>query len=152
MLIGVYIFCGIGLLFFTLGIIFAIIGKKIFKCTAETEGRIIDMCHNAYNYNYGGSGRVAIGVHLGGAADPGMSCPIFTYRVNGMEYTRASNISWNRGQIRRKMNKTRTIYYNPENPEQASLTKQSSLALIGKIFILVGGISIAAGLLISFIF
>lgn len=142
----VYIFEGLGMLFLVLGIIFVMVGKMSFKCTEATEGSIIDMCYNAYDYNIGGSGNGAEGIYVGGS-DPGMYCPVFTYRVNGMKYTRASNVSWNLGQIKRKMNKPRTIYYNPENPEQASLTKQSFLAIIGKIFILAGVVSIAAGIL-----
>lgn len=147
-MIGVYIFAGVGMLFLVLGIIFVMVGKVSFKCTAATEGSIIDMCYNAYDYNNGGSGNRAVGIYVGDS-DPGMYCPIFTYRVNGMEYTRASNVSWNRGQIKRKMNKPRTIYYNPENPKQASLTKQSALAIMGKIFILVGAVSIAVGILLG---
>ncbi len=150
-MVGVYVLEGVGMLFFVLGVIFIMVGKAKFKCTAETEGRIIDMCINAYDYNNGGSGHTAIGIYMG-SFEPGMYCPIFTYRVNGMEYTRASNISWNQGQIKRKMNKPRTIYYNPEKPEQASLTKQSSFAIMGSIFILTGAISIATGVLLGFIF
>lgn len=149
-MIGVYIFEGVGMLFFVLGVIFIMVGKANFKCTATTEGRIIDMCLNAYDYNNGGSGHTAIGI-LMGSSSPGMYCPIFTYRVNGIEYTRASNVSWNQGQIRRKMNKPRMVYYNPENPEQASLAKQSVFVIMGRIFSLVGVISIVTGILISII-
>lgn len=148
MLIGVYVFEGVGAFFLILGVIFVMIGRMKFKCTAETEGRIIDMCLNAYDYNNGNSGNTAIGIFVG-SSSPGMYCPIFTYRVNGVEYTRASNVSWNQGQIKRKMNKPRTVYYNPENPEQASLTKQSVFAVIGKIFIPLGAVCVVAGLLIS---
>lgn len=148
MIIGAYVFGGVGGFFLILGVIFVMIGKMKFKCTAETEGRIIDMCLNAYDYNNGNSGNVAVGIWVG-SSSPGMYCPIFAYRVNGVEYTRASNVSWNRGQIKRKMNKPRTIYYNPENPEQASLTKQSAFAVIGKIFIPLGVVCVVAGLLIA---
>ena len=97
-MVGVYVFEGVGMLFFVLGVIFVMVGKAKFKCTAETEGRIIDMCINAYDYNNSGSGHTAIGIYMG-SSEPGMYCPIFTYRVNGMEYRRASNISWNQGQV-----------------------------------------------------
>lgn len=143
---GVYLLGGVGLLFLILGLAFSMIGKKTFNCTAVTEGRIIDMCYNAYDYNNGNSGRTAVGIYIG-TSDPGMFCPVFTYRVNGIEYTRASYVSWNKGQINRKMNKPRTIYYNPENPQEASLSKRSILTLMGTIFILVGAVTIAAGVL-----
>lgn len=146
MMIVVYIVEGLALFFLILGIIFVIAGKLSFKCTAATEGRIIDMCFNAYDYNNGHSGSTAFGIRVG-SLEPGMYCPVFTYCVNGMEYTRASNVSWNRDQIKRKINKPRTIYYNPENPKQASLTKRSFLDIMGKIFILVGAVSLAAGII-----
>lgn len=36
---------------------------------------------------------------------------------------------------KKKMNQPQNIYYNPLNPKQASLLKQSTLSIIGKVFV-----------------
>lgn len=137
MFLGGCIVAGIGTIFLFLGIIFWVIGKNTWKCTETVTGKIVDMCYNAYDYNCGGTGRVNIGVKVGGSS-AGSRCPIFSYVVNGIEYKRASNVAWNIGHIKRKMKQPQTIYYNPLNPRQASLIKQSILSIIGKVFIPIG--------------
>lgn len=56
------------------------------------------MCLNAFSYNHGGTGNANVGISLG-SEGAGNRCPIFVYQVNGVEYRRASNVSWNRWQI-----------------------------------------------------
>ena len=103
----------------------------------------------AFSFNHGGIGDAQIGISLGtGGAEN--RCPIFTYQVNGVEYRRASNVSWNRQQIERKMNQPRTVYYDPVNPSVATLSKQSVLSVVGKIFLLIGGVVLIVGLVLYF--
>lgn len=40
-MVGVYVFEGVGMLFFVLGVIFVMVGKAKFKCTAETEEELL---------------------------------------------------------------------------------------------------------------
>lgn len=144
MFIAGCIVAGLGGAFFLIGIIFFWVGKKIWKCTEQVTGQIVDMCRNAFSYNNGGTGNSTFGVHVGGTSR-GSRCPIFSYTVNGITYRRASNVAWNIGYIKRKMQQPQTIYYNPQQPEQASLVRQSVFSIIGKVFIPVGIAMIVAG-------
>lgn len=103
---------GVSIIFLLIGAVLFAVGKITWKCTGETTGKIIGMCLNAFSFNQGGTGDAEIGISLG-AGGAGNRCPVFTYQVNGMEYRRASNVSWNRQQIKRKMNQQRAVYYDP---------------------------------------
>ncbi len=148
MVMGGYIVVGISTVFLFLGIMFFFVGKSVWKCTEMVTGEIVGMCMNAYDYNHGGKGNISIGIEMGGGNRGTTRCPIFVYRVNGVKYDRASNVAWNRGYIKRKMKKPQTIYYNPQNPKQASLLKQSAWSIVGKVFILVGFAALALGLIL----
>ena len=114
-------------------------------------GEIVGMCKNTYNYNHGKTGNTAIGIKVGANNSPTTKCPIFEYTVNGVKYNQASNVAWNKSHIRKKMNKPQNIYYNPLNPKQASLLKQSVLSIIGKVFIPIGiGMFILSVVMIKF--
>lgn len=104
MTIAGLIILGIGAIFLVLGIIFVAVGKTTWKCTGTTTGQIVDMCYNAYDYNHGGTGNKAVGISTGGG-DAMSRCPIFEYQVNGVTYRKASNVSYNKGQIAKKMNR-----------------------------------------------
>ena len=138
MILAGYILICISAIFLILGVIFFIIGKSTWKCTEMVTGEIVGMCKNAYNYNQGGTGNTNTGIKVGASNSPTTKCPIFEYNINGVKYNRASNIAWNKSYIRKKMNKPQNIYYNPLNPKQASLLKQSMLSIIGKVFIPIG--------------
>lgn len=144
MTIAGLIILGIGAIFLVLGIIFVAVGKTTWKCTGTTTGQIVDMCYNAYDYNHGGTGNKAVGISTGGG-DAMSRCPIFEYQVNGVTYRKASNVSYNKGQIAKKMNRQVSVSYNPENPQEASLSKRSSLSVVGLVFALVGTLFISVG-------
>lgn len=146
MIVAGFIILGIGALFLILGIIFMAVGKATWKCTGTTTGQIVDMCYNAYDYNHGGTGNKAVGISTG---DGGVlsRCPIFEYQVKGITYRRANNVSYNKGQIEKKMNRQVSVSYNPENPEEATLGKHSLLSVVGLVFALIGGVfEIVAGI------
>lgn len=138
MILAGYILICISAIFLILGIIFFIVGKSTWKCTEMATGKIVGMCMNAYDYNHGGTGNTAAGIKAGASSSPTTQCPIFEYTVNGVNYNQASNVAWNKSYIKKKMNKPQNIYYNPLNPKQASLLKQSILSIIGKVFTPIG--------------
>ncbi|MDE6760871.1 MAG: DUF3592 domain-containing protein [Lachnospiraceae bacterium] len=147
MLIAGYIVLGIGVLFILLGIIFFFVGKAVWKRCGRTEGKIIDMCYNAYSYNHGGNGKQAIGISTGNRSIK-TQCPIFLYYVDGVEYKRADNVARNRGQIKRSMNQTHTVYYNLDNPEDASLIGKSIFSVIGIVFVPIGVVMLVISLVL----
>lgn len=142
MFIAGCILAGIGAVFLVLGIIFFAVGKSTWHCTEAVTGQIVDMCKNAYEYNYGGTGNIKIRT---GSGSTNTRCPVFIYIVNGIEYRRASNVAWDIGSIQRKMQQPQTVYYNPANPMEASLVKQSVFTILGKVFIPVGAALILIG-------
>lgn len=138
MILAGYILICISAIFLILGIIFLLIGKSTWKCTEMVTGEVVGMCMNAYDYNNGGTGNIAAGIKVGASSSPTTQCPIFEYTVNDVKYNRASNVAWNKSHIKKKMNQPQNIYYNPLNPKQASLLKQSALSIIGKVFVPIG--------------
>lgn len=150
MILAGYILICISAIFLILGIIFLIVGKRTWKCTEMVTGEIVSMCINAYDYNNGGTGNLSAGIKIGTSNTPTTRCPIFEYIVNDVKYSRASNVAWNRSYIEKKMNKPQNIYYNPLNPKQASLLRQNTLSIIGKVFVPIGiGILILSLILIG---
>lgn len=150
MFIAGIILTGIGGLFLLLGIIFIPVGKSIYKCTARTQGKIIGMCRNAYSFNHGGTGGYDMYINTGGNdIASGTSCPIFTYWVNGAEYRRASNTSYSIGHIKNLITsgKILDVYYNPQNPTEASLQSRSPLLVIGTVFFFAGAGLFALGII-----
>lgn len=131
----------VGVVFLAVGIILCLKGNNKKKYTGKTTGRITDMCKNAQSFNSGGDGE---GLHFGvyistrsGKRSKKSSCPIFTYTVDGVQYTRADNMSNDVKRIERMMGRTVDVYYNPENPMDARLTVTSPLCIVGIIFILI---------------
>jgi len=137
----------IGLVFLVAGAILLIIGKLTWKCTAKTTGMIVDMCYNAFDYNRGGSGKKAVLVSTGNSG-PNTRCPVFEYSVGGITYRHASNVSWNIGHIKRNMNKPREVFYNPENPNIATLSGLNVLKLLGTILCGVAALTLIVGLIL----
>ncbi len=129
-LVGIGCICGI------LGGLFWGIGKGSGKKKAVTDGRIVDLCFDHVNYNMGGSGRVKAGIK--GAGTMRTAYPVFSYTVNGVEYRKAGTVAYNRGTVKKKIGKDCKVYYDPQNPNKASLGKNSVWAVLGKVFLPVG--------------
>ncbi|MBQ3515542.1 MAG: DUF3592 domain-containing protein [Lachnospiraceae bacterium] len=128
---SISIICGIVLL--GIGILLFVLRKLTWKCTAQTEGRVIDMCMNAFAYNKGYSGKATFGVQNGTGRTKSRS-PIYSYYVNGREYRRASNVAYNGSYVYSMMKKPVVVYYNPEKPEQSCLGKMGAMTFIGIVF------------------
>lgn len=129
------ILIGIGIIFWFLAFLFRIIGKRSGKKSA-VEGCIIDMCFDNVNFNMGGSGNIRAGIM--GTGDVTNYYPVFSYTINGVEYKRAGNISYNRGRLKKKIGQTCMVYYDPKNPQKASLSKNSAFTIISRVFMPVG--------------
>lgn len=136
MLLAGNILIGVGAIFCFLGVLFLILRKKTWRCTEKTEGKIVDMCVNAYRYNNGVS---ELGIHVKiGGSQIGNRYPVYSYYVNGREYRRANSVSFDMGSVRRMINKTVDVYYNPEKPEQSNMGTVNAFLLIGTIFTCLG--------------
>lgn len=101
-------------------------GKK--KNMVTTEGVIVDTCLNPLNYNLGlekswtmtngMKASVSIGAHFPGR---NICYPVYEYAVNGITYRRAGAIGYHRLFAEKKIGKTVTVFYDPENPETAKM-------------------------------
>lgn len=138
MLIAGCVCGGLGILFLILGICFISRGKKNFYYPSQVQGQIIDMCVNAYAYNHGPSEDGKVKIHIGGDPDNDMYCPVYTYWANGIQYRKAHMIAWDLGTIRRRMNQTVPVYYDPRDPAKSTLSKRSPLVVVGSVFTPVG--------------
>lgn len=140
MMIAGFILLGLGIGFLILGLIFCAFGKRN-KRSSQVEGTIVDMCYNSYMYNHGGNGNVKAGISSG-SQSLSSSCPVFEYQVNGVTYKRADKVAYNRGRLMRIMGQQRVVYYDPDNPQDASLSMQSPLTVIGVVFSVLGAVMI----------
>ena len=149
MMIAGRILFGMGVWFLLLAIIFVLVSKKLNgkKGTSCTKGRFIGMCCNAYDFNNGGSGDTS----PTGRNNTNTYYPIFAYWVNGMEYHRASNVSYNMDYIQNGINQGQTVdvYYNTQRPQEASLTKNNALSsFVGKLLSIVGYVFLFVGIVL----
>lgn len=147
MLIAGIIVLGAGGVLCLLGLIFKLSGKN--HCTKETQGIVVGMCMNAYSFNNGGSGNIGMLVSSG-SASTGTRCPVFEYHVNGITYRRASSVAYNCSLVSKMLNQSRTVYYNPKQPEQASLSKHSVLGILGNVFLPIGIALVLLGIIFLF--
>lgn len=145
MTIAGLILMGIGFFLLVLGIVFLGLGGRNNR-TVQVEGKIVDMCYNSYMYNQGGSGNVKALISSGSQCATS-SCPVFEYKVNGVTYKRAGKIAYNRRRLMRIMGQPCMVYYNPDAPEDASLSDKSPLSVIGIIFSLLGVVLLLLGII-----
>lgn len=144
MIIAGLILLGTGFLFCILGIIFFVLGRKNNR-SAQAEGKIVDMCYNSYMYNKGGNSNVK-GVISFGSQSAISSCPVFEYKVDGLIYKRAGKVAYNRGRVMRMIGQPCRVYYNPNNPEDVSLSSKSPLLVLGIVFSLISVVVLILGI------
>lgn len=100
-------------------------GKK--KNTATTEGIIVGMCLNAYNYNHGmekeldNGASVSFSIGISSSGRGSSRYPVFEYTVDGVTYIRASGVAHNYGSVKNRIGKTVEVRYNPEDPTDAKM-------------------------------
>lgn len=71
---------------------------------------------------------------------------VYQYVVNGREYTRADGIRYNKGVVQSWMGKPVTVYYNPQNPQQSTLSNGSGYKITMIILYVVGGVLVLLGM------
>ena len=130
-----------GIILAILGLIFKLISRKPYS--QSVLGIITDSCINAYDFNNGGTGKkyVGIGNSSGGSA----RYPIFEYKIGGVVYKRAHNVAYNAASVYRMINHSKTVYYNSENPQYASLSKYDTKHILGFVFTIIGIVCIILG-------
>lgn len=129
------ILIGIGCIMLLIGVLLIVSANIMWKYDGKTTGRIVDMCFNAYDYNRGQNGNLAVGIVSGGGSN-GTRRPVFEYCVNGVTYRRASNVGGNPINIHNKIENQVpvTVYYNTAEPFKSTISKMSPLKIIGIVF------------------
>ena len=153
---GVFLIVGIGFLFPAI-----IVGKL----SATTKGIIKDMTHDAMKYNAqvttpaeneqsGIRFIVRAGVGDGnqiGRYTKRVYHAIYFYRVNGIEYSRADGVSYNKGLLEKKLGEVVTVYYDPSNPLKASLSSGKVYKILCVLLFSLGILSGIAGIVSVFV-
>lgn len=101
-------------------------GKK--KNMVTTEGIIVDMCLNPANYNLGLEkswtmiNGMKVSVSMGSCSSShNMYYPVYEYVVNGVTYRRARGIGYSSLLAEKKIGRTVTVFYDPNNPEKSKM-------------------------------
>lgn len=134
---------GISLFLLFIGLIFSITGsvmlyssqKMKLMCTEKVSAVITDIEKS--------SNRSLTPHKTNGSTYKTMNIPVFTYTVNGNEYTQSSSFNTNTNTY--NVGDVMDIYYNPDNPNQIFVESNSS----GSFFIC--ALFIGVGLLITVI-
>lgn len=71
---------------------------------------------------------------------------VYRYVVDGQEYTRADGVRYDKGTVESWMGKTVNVYYNPENPQQSTLSNGGGYKLTMIILYIAGGLIMLIGL------
>lgn len=73
---------------------------------------------------------------------------VYRYVVNGKEYVRADGVRYNKGAVQSWIGKSVIVYYNPENPQQSTLSNGGGYKLTMIILYIVGGLLMLLGLML----
>lgn len=73
---------------------------------------------------------------------------VYRYMVNGKDYTRADGVRYNKGVVQSWIGKTVMVYYNPENPQQSTLSNGGGYKLTMVILYMVGGFLLLIGMIL----
>lgn len=139
----------IGIMFTIIGLIMLIAAKSQDIHRVKTDGQIIGMCKDPFDFNKGGTGDDPNDNYWRRWDDPDMRSPIFNYWVEGILYQRAdTQVGYTLDLFPKKMNKERPVYYDPEHPEDATLFGHNIIRLLGVIFFPIGLVLLLVGLLI----
>jgi len=71
---------------------------------------------------------------------------VYQYVVNGVTYTRADGVRYNKSVIEPLMGQMVPVYYNPSNPQQSTLSNGGGYKLTMTILCIVGGLCTVIGL------
>jgi len=73
---------------------------------------------------------------------------VYYYVVNGKEYTRADGVRYNKGAVQSWIGKPVMVYYNPDNPQQSTLSNGGGYKLTMNILYCVGGLLMVIGIML----
>ena len=73
---------------------------------------------------------------------------VYRYVVNGKEYVRADGVRYNKGVVQSWIGQSVIVYYNPENPQQSTLSNGGGYKLTMIILYIVGGLLMLLGLVV----
>ena len=73
---------------------------------------------------------------------------VYQYVVNGREYTRADSVRYDKGTVESWLGKTVNVYYNPEKPQQSTLSNGGGYKLTMIILYIAGGLLMLIGLML----
>lgn len=73
---------------------------------------------------------------------------VYRYVVNGKEYTRADGVRYNKGAVQPLIGKPVMVYFNPENPQQSTLSNGDGYKLTMVILYVVGGLLMLLGIIL----
>ncbi len=141
-----FILLPLGFIAFIAGIVLLIMSKRNTR-SAIVRGRIIDLCFNSAAYNRGGNGNIKIGFSAG-SQNSNTSCPVFEYCVGGQSFKKASYIAQNRATLQRKIGKECLVYYDPSNPQNASLYSGKAQTVFGYFLSITGCIVAFSGIVL----
>ncbi len=71
---------------------------------------------------------------------------VYRYVVDGKEYTRADGVRYDKGAVQSWIGKTVPVYYNPENPQQSTLSNGGGYKITMIILYIAGGLILLTGL------
>jgi len=152
---------GIGVIAIIIGFIFIIPYKNVRQFSNnKVQGQIVDMVWDgaAFNAPRDRAANVEYYKVAGMEMQPGtrkriagdratanMYHKVYRYVVNGREYLRADGVRYNKGAVQAQLGKQVNVYYNPQNPQESTLSngkgyKITMIALFsaGGFFVLTG--------------
>lgn len=155
----------LGIILIIVGIAFILPCIAIGKLSASTRGLIKDITYDAASYNKRVAAKMSdliddspkrkvyvsagVGGHHDISGDPKkMYHAIYSYTVNGVEYSKADGTGYNKGIAMKKIGSEVKVHYDPENPLKASLSSGLVYKVLSCSFIPAGAFIIIVGLLL----
>lgn len=134
-----------GILFILIGIIQIGISWRGWKCNSVTQGTVTGLCRNPREYNTGTVSLLDVIYR-----EPWKYHIIYTYEADGKCYNRADETAYTEKYIQKQMNKAVTVYFNPNHPEEASLSELTPDMRSTIKMIIIGCVLDILGLLLMF--
>ena len=127
------------------GLLFIGLGKSAEKKASSIQGTIVGRCADSKKYNSGNNTNADV---LLEKDDGNKGYPVFTYCVDDTAYKRAGVISRNISELDKKIYQCEKVkvYYSPEAPDQAWMSKENPPVILGRRMVVFGLISLAVAI------
>ena len=125
------------------GLLFIGLGKSAEKKASCIQGTIVGRCADAKKYNSSNNNTNAGVLLEKDKTDKGY--PVFMYYVNDIAYKRAGVIRRNISELEQRINQYEKVevYYSPDVPDQAWMSKENPPVILGSRMVVFGIISLA---------